>query len=43
VCIKPAGGIKKAKDSLSWLTLLNVELGDDWTQPDLYVGLVWDS
>ena len=43
VGFKPAGGIKKAKDSLSWLALMKEELGDDWTQPDLYVGLVWDS
>ena len=43
VGFKPAGGIKKAKDSLSWLALMKEELGDDWTQPDLYVALVWDS
>lgn len=36
VGFKPAGGIKKAKDSLSWLALMKEELGDDWTQPDLF-------
>ena len=33
---KPAGGIRTAKDALSWLALMKEELGDDWTQPNLF-------
>ncbi len=33
---KPAGGIRSAKDSLSWLALMKEELGDEWMQPDLF-------
>ena len=33
---KPAGGIRSAKDALSWLALMKEELGDDWTQPNLF-------
>ena len=33
---KPAGGIRTAKDSLSWLALMKEELGDEWTHPDLF-------
>eukprot|EP00339_Tiarina_fusa_P002271 CAMPEP_0117016754 /NCGR_PEP_ID=MMETSP0472-20121206/13181_1 /TAXON_ID=693140 ORGANISM="Tiarina fusus, Strain LIS" /NCGR_SAMPLE_ID=MMETSP0472 /ASSEMBLY_ACC=CAM_ASM_000603 /LENGTH=295 /DNA_ID=CAMNT_0004720933 /DNA_START=22 /DNA_END=905 /DNA_ORIENTATION=- len=36
VGFKPAGGIRAAKDTLSWLALMKDELGDDWTQPDLF-------
>lgn len=32
---KPAGGIRSAKDTLSWLALMKEELGDEWTQPSL--------
>lgn len=32
---KPAGGISKAKDSLTYLALVKEELGDRWLQPDL--------
>lgn len=33
---KPAGGISKARDALSYLALIKEELGDRWLQPDLF-------
>src|SRR5687767_3707379 len=33
---KPAGGIRTAKDSLVWLSLMKEELGDRWLRPDLF-------
>ncbi len=33
---KPAGGISKAKDALTYLTLIKDELGNRWLQPDLF-------
>ncbi len=33
---KPAGGISKAKDALTYLALLKDELGTRWMQPDLF-------
>ncbi|GAA6201457.1 deoxyribose-phosphate aldolase [Aquicoccus sp. SU-CL01552] len=33
---KPAGGISKAKDSLTYLALIKEELGERWLQPDLF-------
>lgn len=33
---KPAGGISKAKDALSYLALLKEELGDAWLTPHLF-------
>ncbi len=36
VGFKPAGGLKTAKDSLVWLTLMKEELGNRWLQPDLF-------
>jgi len=36
VGFKPAGGIRTAKQSLEWLTLMKEELGQDWLQPDLF-------
>jgi deoxyribose-phosphate aldolase len=33
---KPAGGIVKAKDALSYLALVKDELGTRWLQPDLF-------
>ncbi|NAZ35735.1 deoxyribose-phosphate aldolase [Rubellimicrobium sp. CFH 75288] len=33
---KPAGGIAKAKDALSYLALVKDELGDRWLRPDLF-------
>jgi deoxyribose-phosphate aldolase len=36
VGLKPAGGIRSAKDSLEWLALIKDELGDRWLRPDLF-------
>lgn len=36
VGFKPAGGIRQAKDCLSWLALMKEELGDEWTHPSLF-------
>jgi deoxyribose-phosphate aldolase len=36
VGFKPAGGIRSAKDSMLWLTLMLEELGPDWTKPGLF-------
>ena len=36
VGFKPAGGIRSAKDSMLWLTLMLEELGPDWTKPELF-------
>ena len=33
---KPAGGISKAKDAVTYLTLIKDELGNRWLQPDLF-------
>lgn len=33
---KPAGGISKAKDALTYLALVKDELGNRWLQPDLF-------
>jgi deoxyribose-phosphate aldolase len=33
---KPAGGISKAKDSLTYLSLIKEELGNDWLNPDFF-------
>ena len=33
---KPAGGISKAKDALTYLALMKDELGDRWLKPDLF-------
>lgn len=33
---KPAGGISKAKDSISYLSLVKEELGNDWLSPSLF-------
>ena len=33
---KPAGGMKTAKDAISWHILMKEELGNDWLQPDLF-------
>jgi deoxyribose-phosphate aldolase len=34
--LKPAGGIRKAKEALEWLLLVKEELGDRWLRPDLF-------
>ena len=36
VGLKPAGGIRAAKDALDWLALIKDELGDRWLRPDLF-------
>jgi deoxyribose-phosphate aldolase len=36
VGFKPAGGIKTAKDSLDWLSLMKEELGDAWLRAELF-------
>ena len=33
---KPAGGISKAKDALTYLSLIKDELGNQWLNPDLF-------
>ncbi len=33
---KPAGGISKAKDALTYLALIKDELGERWLRPDLF-------
>ena len=33
---KPAGGIKTAKDAISYLVLMKEELGDAWLSPDMF-------
>ena len=34
--LKPAGGIRAARDALDWLALIKEELGDRWLRPDLF-------
>jgi deoxyribose-phosphate aldolase len=34
--MKPAGGIRNAKQSLAWLVMVKETLGDDWLTPDLF-------
>ncbi len=36
VGLKPAGGIRSAKQSLDWLAMIKDELGDRWLRPDLF-------
>lgn len=36
VGFKPAGGIRRAKESLDWLAMMKEELGDRWLRPDLF-------
>ena len=36
VGFKPAGGLRTAKDALSWQILMKEELGDEWLQPHLF-------
>jgi deoxyribose-phosphate aldolase len=33
---KPAGGIRTAKDALTWLILMKEELGREWLEPELF-------
>ncbi len=34
--LKPAGGIRTAKQSLEWLLMMKEELGTDWIRPELF-------
>ncbi len=36
VGLKPAGGIRTAKDALLWLILMKEELGNAWLEPNLF-------
>ena len=36
VGFKPAGGIRTAREALTWQSLMKEELGNDWLQPDLF-------
>jgi deoxyribose-phosphate aldolase len=36
VGLKPAGGIRSAREALDWLALIKDELGDRWLRPDLF-------
>lgn len=34
--LKPAGGIKTARDAVNWLVLVYTELGPEWLTPKLF-------
>jgi deoxyribose-phosphate aldolase len=34
--LKPAGGIRSAKQALDWLAMIKEELGDRWLRPELF-------
>jgi deoxyribose-phosphate aldolase len=36
VGLKPAGGIRSAKQSLEWMMMVKEELGTDWPRPELF-------
>ena len=36
VGLKPAGGIKTAKEALEWMMLVQMELGEEWLTKDLF-------
>jgi deoxyribose-phosphate aldolase len=36
VGFKPAGGISKAKDAVTWLAMIKEELGEEWMRPNLF-------
>jgi deoxyribose-phosphate aldolase len=36
VGFKPAGGIRTAKQSIEWLSMMKDELGEPWTKPELF-------
>jgi deoxyribose-phosphate aldolase len=36
VGLKPAGGIRSARQALEWLAMVKEELGDRWLRPDLF-------
>ena len=36
VGLKPAGGIRRAKETLDWMSLMKDEMGTPWLQPELF-------
>lgn len=36
VGLKPAGGIKSARDAVNWLVMVYTELGPEWLSPKLF-------
>jgi deoxyribose-phosphate aldolase len=36
VGLKPAGGIRKAKQAIEWMLMMKEELGTEWLAPDLF-------
>ena len=36
VGFKPAGGIRTAKQSVEWLSLMKEEMGNSWLEPHLF-------
>jgi deoxyribose-phosphate aldolase len=36
VGLKPAGGIRSAREALDWMALVKDELGTRWLRPDLF-------
>ena len=36
VGFKPAGGIRTAKEAITWLMLVKEELGVEWLKPELF-------
>jgi len=36
VGLKPAGGIRTAKDAITWMLMMKDELGNDWLRPSLF-------
>jgi deoxyribose-phosphate aldolase len=36
VGLKPAGGIRQAKQALEWMLMIKEELGADWLTPQLF-------
>ena len=36
VGVKPAGGIRTAKDAIKYLVMVNEVAGDDWLDPDWF-------
>jgi len=36
VGLKPAGGIRTAKDAITWMLMMKEELGTEWLRPALF-------
>ena len=34
--LKPAGGIRTAKDAVTWMLMMKEELGTEWLRPNLF-------